>query len=385
MKKVVLFSLLAMLLAACNSDRLEVADGQKSSKPATRVFVQGQLISSAATKGDYRWPYVSDEGWETARFSIRADNTAPDYLDHSSDLYYGRRPGVNGKNRGRVATNYPYGHYNDRDFDYTKRDRKTGNNIGLFRYVFDTKGLKTQLAILEAPKVRDILDDEVIDLEKAIASGKNVAANTEKLDGVNAILAHSDEYLESHVLWYVVKEVGMMNGWHVNGIISENVVGEPDNIPDNVEVDIHQQKHADWAEIKTSVHVRTDAGFVEINIPLEEADIVEDEDFDVRIYQDYFSGDEARVKATVTISHNEAGITILISDIDNAQIEQYKASFGDGLTVEIHSFCTLDNPEEIWSKVSKSIVVRTGKPVTVVGQITSALFEDSYPVRIMHP
>lgn len=386
MRKIAFLPLLAtVFLTNCsnNGEYMEIENLKNDNAPETRVFVQGQMISQG-TKG-LAWPYVStEEGWETARFSIRADGTIPDYKDKSSALYYGRPAGKDGKNRGKIATGYPYGHYNDRDLDYELIDKKTGNNIGLFRYVYDPKGLQTQKAIIEAPLVEDILADEVTDLEAQIAAGKNVAKNTAALEDVNNLIAKGSEYLNSHVLWYVVKEVGMKNGWHVNGVIVDYEVGEPNNIPDNVEVDIHQEEHTDWSEIKTSVHVRTDAEFVEINIPLSYEDIVEQDDFDIRVYKTYFK-DVEYSDVTVTISHNDKGITIKISDIDPALIDSYKSSFGDGLTVEIHSYCTLDDQDAIWEKVKKSSVISTGKPVTVVGQITNAFNDQKEPIKIMKP
>ena len=386
MKKTSLLALIAtVVFSSCTNDYLNNVEVQEGVQlPETRVFVQGQMVNNGTKASDLAWPYVSSEGWETARFSIRADGTIPDYKDKSSSLYYGRPAGKPGKNRGKVLTAYPYGHYNDRDLDYTKKDKKTGDNIGLFRFVYDPKGMQTQKAILEAPLVEDILADEVDDLQAKIDKNQNVAKNTAELEKVNALIALGSEYLNSHVLWYVVKEVGMKNGWHVNGVIRDYEIGEPDQTPENVEVDIHQQEHADWSEIKTSVHVRTDAESVEINIPLSFDDIVENDDFDIRVYKTYFKDDEYN-DVTVEITHDEKGITILIKDIDPELIEQYKEEFGDGLTVEIHSYCKTDDQDAIWEKVKNSCVVTTGKPCTVVGQITSAYNEEVVPVKIMKP
>ena len=386
MKKLVLFSLLSVALLACTHEYMGQQDVVRTNLPDTRVYVQGHLVGEPATKSGLTWPYVSPDGWETARFSIRADRTVPDYMDHSSALYYGRKPGVDGNNRGKVYTNFPYGHYNDRDLDYEKVDKKTGNNIGLFRYVFDSKGVQTQLAIKEAPTVRAILEDEKVDLEKLIAQGKSVSSNQAKLDDVNSLLANTDEYLQSHVLWYVVKEVGMKNGWHVNGTLVPDPVPVPgpDTVGDNVEVDIHQQVHADWAEIKTSVHVRTDAESVVLNIPLAFEDILEGDGVNVRIYKDYFKDTEYE-GLTITVTHDENGITIAIENIDAAKIDQYKAEFGDGLTVEVQSFCKNDSAERIWEAVKHSAVVTTGKPCTVVGKISSGYFDDSYDVKVIDP
>ncbi len=385
MKKLSLLALLAISIVSCTGriDKEEYEEIDPTT-PATRVFVQGKMVgSNSATKG-LAWPYVSEEGWETAQFYIRADGTIPDFTDKSSAYYFGRTPGKDGNNRGKVLTDYPYGHYNDRDYDYEKVGKKTGYNIGLFRYVYDVKGLTPQLAIAEAPLVEDILGDDKSDLEQAIADGKNVAYNTARLEEINALLAKGSEYLNSHVLWYVVKEVARKSGWHVNGIIAEDEPGEPSKIGDNVEIDIHQQEHSTWSEIKTSVHVRTDAGSVKINIPLKPEDIVEQSAFDVRVFKDYYEqGSYSDV--TITVSHNDDGIDILIDNIKSELIESYKNTFGDGLTVEIHSFCTNDDKADIWSKLKKSAVVSTGKPVTVIGQITSAYYDELIPVTVMNP
>ena len=383
MKKLVIFTLLSVALIGCTSENYGGSD--LSNLPATRVFVQGHQIGDPLTKAGsgLEWPYVSvTEGWETARFSIRADGTVPDYMDHKSEEYYGRRPGKDGRNRGKVYTDFPYGHYNDRDFDYEKKDKKTGNNIGLFRYVFDSKGVQTQLAIKEAPMVSAILQDVVDDLEADIAAGKSVSANTAKLAKVNALIGLGDDYLQSHVLWYVVKEVGMKNGWHVNGSIVPDPVPAPTPhmVAPNVVVDIHQQEHADWAEIKTSVHIRTDAGSVVLNIPLAYDDIVEKDGVNVRVFNE--TGFEG---LSITTEHNEKGITISIDGIPADKIDELKEKYNDGLTVEVHSFCTNGEPARIWEAVQKSCVVTTGKPCTVVGQITSAFNDDSYPVKVQDP
>ena len=382
MKKLVFFTLLSVALVGCTSENY--GGSENSNLPATRVFVQGHQVGDLQTKASgLVWPHVDPEGWETARFSIRADRTIPDYTDHSSTLYYGRKPSVDGNNRGKVYTDFPYGHYNDRDLDYELRDKKTGKNIGLFRYVFDPKGIQTQLAIKEAPTVRAILTDEKEDLEAAIAAGKNVTKNTASLADVNSLLANTDEYLQSHILWYVVKEVGMKNGWHVNGTIVPDPVPEPTPhmVAPNVVVDIHQQEHADWAEIKTSVHIRTDAGSVVLNIPLAYDDIVEQDGVNVRVFNET-GFDDLRI----TTTHNEDGITIAIEDIPADKIDELKEKYNDGLTVEVHSFCTNGESARIWKAVQKSCVVTTSKPCTVVGQITSAFFDgESYLVKVKNP
>ena len=404
-RKLIVLMLCAPLFVACSSDSNDVVS-QQPSTPSTEVFVQGgilsargNMISANTTRADVhtdsqhgsytKWPYVSAEGWETARFSIRADGKIVGVEDQSSSLYYGRPAGKMGRNRGAVYTLYPYGRYNDRDLDYYQRDKKTGNNIGLFRYVHDDKGQRTQVAIEDAPLVVDILADEKEDLEAAIAKGQNVAKNQENLDKVEALIARGSDYLEKHILWYVVKEVGMKNGWHVNGVlvnlddpnyevpkIDRNAMAA--SVKDEVEIDIHQQKHQDWSEIKTSVHVRADVESIKINLPIREDNILEQDDFAIRIYDFYYK--EYAINHTVT--HDANGITIEISNIPADLIQELKQNIGDGLTVEIHSYCKRE--DEVWDDLKNSAVISMGKPCEQLkGQITSALREgELVPIKL---
>jgi len=320
---------------------------------------------------DLKWLYENtDEGWATARFSIRSDNNITDYLNHSSDEYFGRSAGKAGNNRGKVSTLYPYGHYNDRNLDYLQKDKETGENIGMFRYVYDPEGIKTQLAILEAPTVEEILGDEVVDLEAAIAAGKDVAKNTAKLERVNDMLALGSEYLNSHVLWYVVKEVGVRYGWHVNGVIADDPAPVPpfiDVVSDDVVVDIHQQEHQDWNSIKTSIHIRADIENIKINIPLKEQDIIEQDDFAIRVYKQWYLEYEP---VEIQVTHDENGITIEVTNIPADLIAKMKEDFGDGLTIEVYTY-TIKG--DIWDDLKKSRIVSMGKAATVDGQVTSAL------------
>lgn len=385
-KSFFLFSILsvATLMVSCNNDEnFDVKQGS-TVQPETEVYFQGQKLSYEGQEsvanvrakiqimnpaGGLAWPKHTDDGWESARFSIRADGTIPDFYDKSSSLYYGRpagKVGPSSHNVGKVSNLYNYPHYNDRDLDYYKVDKKTGYNIGLFRYIYDQKGLKTQPVILEAPSVVDILSDEVVDLEAEIAAGKNVAKNTAALADVNALIDKGADYLDSHVLWYVVKEVASQYRWHVNGVIRDVETPEYviDPIPDNVEVDVHQQVHDTWNEIKTSIHIRTDCSSVKVIIPLKEEDILEADDFDIRVYNFYYK--EYTVKHNIT--HNAQGITIEITDIPADMIADMKSSFGDGITIEVHSYCTKD----VWEELKNSRV-QTGKPCEVIGQVSTAL------------
>ena len=384
MKKSSLLLLGLVVFAGCTNDDNDYQDNQDYSfLPETEIFVQGQqLFAANYSKASYGWPKVNQtEGWEVARFTIRADGQVQDYTDKNPAQYYGRS-GNTGNNQGKISSLFPYGRYNDRDLDYYKKDKKTGENVGWFRYAYDPKGMKTQLAILEAPAVSVILTD----IRNDIKAGKVADGNGSKLAQIDGWLKQDTlepGYLDSHVLWYVVKEVGMRYGWHVNGVITDTVVADykidPNaKIPDNVEIDIHQQDHYDWNEIKTSIHIRTDCESLKINIPLDYETIVEQDDFAIRVF-DYNYKEYA---ISTEITHDENGITINITNIPADLISELKTKFGDGLTIEVHSYC---NTSDYWEKLKKSCVVSTGKPCTVNGQITSAFNDEKAIISVMNP
>lgn len=380
-KKILSLFACAALLASCNNEKATVINQETGLKivnplPQTEIYVQGQRLLSAnpQSRADYNWPMHTD-AFETAYFRIRADgNKIVGIQEMPSAQFFGRTPGKAGNNKGKVSTLYPYGRYNDRDFDYYQTDKKTGQNIGLFRFLLDNTGQNTQLAITEAPMVEDILADEKADLQTAIANGQDVAKNIVKLAKVDSLLSLGSQHLNSHVLWYVVKEVGTRYGWQVNGIIGADQVPEytidTSLVPDDVDIDIHQQIRAGWNEIKTLLRIRTDVESITINIPLKQEDIIEQDHFTIRA----FNFDNSEYHIAHTISHDSNGITIEISNIPDDLIQNLKQDFGEGLTIEINSYCTI---KDNWEQLSQSCVVSTGKPCTVNGQIHSTMHPES--------
>lgn len=391
MKKVsfLLCAVLPFIAACSNDDNATVSPTPEEQQlPSTEVFVQGQTLNYSLTRSGEGDP-VSET--EEARFFIRIDGRIPGYTNQNPLLYYGRNQGT--ENVGKVNTLYPYGRYNDRDYDYYEKDKKTGMNIGLFRYVFDPQGVQTKLAIAEElPSLRGMLEHEITVCQNNVDKGQNVEANQAKVEALTQILNQEGDL---HVIWYVVKEVGMQHGWHVDGVLTTKDVTDVSDIPqigsdiakdvdkydfeeshfdpstvaDNLEVDIHLQEHKDWNEIKTSVHIRTDAESVTINLPIAPEYIVEQDDFAVRIFDYYYK----EYELTHEITHDANGITISITGIDPEFIQQLKSKFGDGLNVEVHSYCT--QLETVWDALKNS-TVSTGKPCTVKGQISNAYKPD---------
>ncbi len=386
MKKVFFFLALLPLFVACtneeNDDNIVIPRDNNQSNtvvskvPSTNVFVQGSLINYAFTKADLNGNYGygkgnfpkvnTEEGWEVAKFTIRIDASFPGVVNQAAEKYWSKR---GGPNLGKVYTAFPWGKYDDRGLDYYKVDTKTGSNTGLFRYVLDPSGYRVNKAIMEEPDMKVYFE---------WLMGQSDVEYKDKLQEV------IDNWADYKIIWYVAKEVGSQYLWHVNGIlvekdktpehIWEEIKDDVDDDMDisedegaeNVEIDIHKQEHKDWNEIKTSIHVRADVENVQINIPIEYANIVEADDFQIRIYNKYISG----VEIKNMIVHDENGITITIDNIDPELIKMLKEKFGDGLTVEIHSYCKKE--DGVWDAMKKT-TIELGKKNILKYQITSAV------------
>ena len=373
-----LFSLL-MILGSCGKDEdLNKNVIIREQLPSTEVFVQGSLVNYGSTRADLNsdqgygkgvWPNINvTEAWETAKFSIRIDATFPGYINQDVGDYWSKKDKVAPKNLGKVYTNYPWGRYNDRNLDYYKVDKSTGNNIGMFRYVLDPFGIKVNNALMEVPDMKEYLQ------------WMYGLSDTKYKDKLKEILDNWDDY---DLIWYVAKEVGSQYLWHVNGyfkkkdhtytideildLIDDEIddMDISEDVEDNVEVDIHLQEHKDWNEIKTSIHVRTDAGSIKVNLPINYANIVEADDFAIRVYNYYISG----IDVQSMITHDENGITINITNIDPTLIKKLKYEFGDGLTIEVHSYCK--KLEGVWEELKHSTITTT-KDCELKYQIGSA-------------
>lgn len=221
-----------------------------------------------------------------------------------------------------------------------------------------------------------------------------------------------------HVVWYLAKD--MNNGWHIDGLLTDKVdikeacdacrdegfgeitFGEngsqltydelmaffPVNykikpLDKTLGVDIHQQKHDKWGEIKTSVHIK-EAKDVTINIPVSKDYTLENADNNVltRYFEKYYevqNYDEtigASVKVIVERLAN--GVTISITGVTEDLVKALERRYNDGLTVEIHTFYKLtdakgesDYKAAVWNSVKNSKVTYGGD---VKGQITSAFY-----------
>ena len=224
------------------------------------------------------------------------------------------------------------------------------------------------------------------------------------------------------VIWYLAKS--MENGWHVDGLLTDKddikaaceacknegfqeiTFGENDGkkqltylqlvgyyptiynikpIDPTLFVDIHQQKHSSWGEIKTSLHIK-EAKDVKVYLPVGMGYSVEGADPAAlaRYFEKYFEVQDydAAIGANVqlTIERQAAGITISVTGITKELLKALERRYNDGLTIEIHSYYKLsdnkgaDNIAPVWSALKNSTVTYDGD---VKCSITSAFNSES--------
>lgn len=258
---------------------------------------------------------------EKAYFYIRVDDSIPGMGKYPSDRYYPQA--IGGSYRGSENLGYI-----NKDYAWSK--------CKLYpKYVFSTTGI----------------DPNCIDTYPKESSFFSQCPFTKPAN--------------TKILWYIAK---LENGsWHVDGVLTADTVKdindipninipEKDNLPTqhlnngNVEVDINKQVHKDWNEIKTSIHIRDYIDSMIITIPIPKEYIVDQDDTAIRTFE-YISGTTS--KATVTISHTE-GIKYIIT-ADNDYIKSLLDTNKDGLTLEIHSYTTVNNIDEYLEKATVTV------------------------------
>lgn len=259
------------------------------------------------------------------------------------------------------------------------------------KYIWGTDGSAVQSIIVDEPTLEDLL----------------LADENTKYD-LTGYIEHKDEL---HFIWYACKQQATDHIWHIDGIltskdktdITETIYGDKQKkdyddaglIEDKgsvvknecVEVDIHQQEHKDWNEIKTSIHLR-DTVTAEVFLPL---DYVEQaDDFNIRAGIDFeYITEKMDTKVKIgdkeytleaSITHEEKGIRIIVKPNAEA-LEAAQLLYRDGITYEIHSYVTYGIPQDvIWQKLSKSTVTVT--PQTYLyGQITSAYNDERIEIK----
>ena len=364
MKKLLLFLMSAICLASCSEDS-NVTGGDNGnpslSGRTTEVYVQGQSLA-ASTRA------IDATNTKTAHFFLRIDNRIPDKdgnISYPSNLYWPKKPGNRGDvtviadgNAGTIDMSYPY---------WTI----SGNT----RYIYDSTGMSVQNALVKVPSWTDLM-----------------AANQDHTYGVDDI-----DFTKYKIIWYVIKEE--KNGWHVDGVLTLMDTKDVTDIPGitidedkkmenskkdepavsldngNVEVNIHEQLHKDWNEIKTSIHVRDLVDKVTVEIPIGADNMVPSDDFAIRTY-DYALESKVYIKGheydlgtanpiKVQVEHQSDKLVITIQNINHDYIKGLLEQYGDGITVEVHSYPKSLSNDAIWSMIYDVDAKKTKCKVTV--------------------
>lgn len=378
MKKLLLFVMTALCLASCGEDSNVTGGGTdkptvdpNASARTTQVYVQGSDLS-----GKYSTTRAMSDNIADAHYFIRIDNRIPveGYEPCPSNLYWPKKAGNQGDvtiiadaNKGTINLDYPYW---------------TSSSNGS-KYIFDTTGKSVEKALEGVPTLTQML-----------------SVNLDKTYGIEEI-----DFSKYKVIWYVVKKEN--NGWHVDGVLTLNTTKDVTEVPGikidesskmenlakpdmpddaefgngNVEVNIHEQLHKDWDEIKTSIHVRDLVDEVRVEIPIEQANMVESDDFAIRTYDydlastvfinghEYALGDANPIK--VKVEHKADRIVITVSAINHDYIKALREAYGDGVTVEVHSYPKNLSKDAIWNKIQGSkVYVLPGSYPTVTPKIT---------------
>ena len=228
-----------------------------------------------------------------------------------------------------------------------------------------------------------------------------------------------------HVIWYFAKyfESGRGKGWHIDGLLTDKTdikaaceasqdegfgaitFGESEGkeqlsyndlisryktiynikpIDKTLGVDIHQQEHNDWGEIKTSVHLN-EAKSVTITLPVGDEYTVEGQDMGevVKEYGKLYNVQtyNATIGSNVNVKTERLKdkVVITITGVSDELLKALERRYNSGLTVEVHTFYTLkdksgkDCKPDVWTALKKSTVNYEG---SMKGQITSAFNEN---------
>ncbi|MDO4951479.1 MAG: hypothetical protein Q4E49_05395 [Bacteroidales bacterium] len=381
MKKYLLFFASAMMmLAACNSD--SVFD-EPTPSPAPAITTPQTAVKAGFAKSTGAGSILFDETPVAAeptatiktKFSVRIDNRIPrkeasgkDY--NIKDYYTVCVPTGPFNNNKSNRANFAYGRLYDNG-DY--KTPKPGFTTNVTHYLYDPTGEDIEGLFAETPDFKACLEADT---------------RFKDIDWDNV-----------KIIWYVVKrqkevDLGTADYWHVDGLVTFPDVDKIDDVPDSepddidyfnddpdwkdgeVEVDIHQQEHLNWNEIKTSIHIR-EAVDVTVEIPIGDQYLAEADDFRIRVWTAYYTIDNTEYPVTITTKHFVNKIVIKVTGVTQELIDKAKTqSDGDGITVEVNSYYENITHELAWEKLKKATVTTDAK-TNIRGQITSAFFTEN--------
>ena len=382
MNKIFLLLLSVLILSACSEEGAFTGnEGGATTKqsPATKVYVQGKLLNDFTS---FNYTKATNNTKEAAAYYfIRIDNRIPEMFGQcDASLYFPRNTNkVDGGsvfsplNTGTIKLDYPYW-----------KTAEPSTHVG--QYIYDTTGKKVLETVGTVPT-----------LENIIAANQDASVDFSRIDPSKV-----------KIIWYVSKFT--WNRWHVDGVLTLNSTKDVTEVPGieedkdldnskdeptinegengNIEVDIHQQEHNTWDEIKTSIHVRDLVDQVTVEIPIDKGHITDADDFALRLYdfelesKVFINGTEYTLDSTnpvkVTISHEDDKVIITVQCTDESYLNALRKEYGDGVTVEVHTYPKDLTKAEIWGKVKNSVVkvVPSTYDRLIYKGATSAFFEN---------
>lgn len=369
-------------MVSCSSDFVDTNTSNPNGSidaltPSTEVSVQGVKITTrsaasandaVAFAADYTGTQVSTS---PAYFFVRIDNRIPGAGSFPSTKYFPQSSWG-----GSIFAEGNTGAVNQDASGVTWKYL----NSSITSYIYDTTGKTTVAPLTKIPELSDLL-----------AAHQNSAYD---LSTINT------DTLK--VIWYVTKyEDGT---WHVDGVLTGKSTTSTDQIPNmdtnsgsdkmsddapaesdttdtpdtekdtvaapgNVEVDIHQQEHTDWTQIKTSIHVRDSVSKVVVEIPLDIDHVAEQDDFAIRTYdlnlaeKVYINGKEYTFEdskaLSVNVEHQATKVVITVNVLSQEYLAALKKEYGDGITVEVNTYGKDITNEALWPYVKQSTVTVT--------------------------
>ena len=389
----------ALLFCGCSSDSGidDIINPTPAPTPASTPQTSVQV--GVSKSGAFSHQMVAEQA-ETAEgyFFIRIDNRIPgtEYMGNtfSSKLYFPRTYSGDycsktSYNKGVISL--------DEELGY-----KVGAGVSL--YIFSTDGSATSRAIIQQPSLQDLIDGQTWENSQVHWSDNKRSSryigNKLDLSGLDT------DTLK--IIWYVVKL--QYDGWHIDGVLTGQstkdvteipgmditeggamvndtiIAPDPENedslivVPDvpefndgEVEVDIHQQTHDSWDEIKTAIHIR-DTVDVTVRIPIPEQYLAEQDDFRIRVWTAYYTVGNSSYPVTITAIHETEDLIINVSGVTAELLNKAKEETnGDGITVEVCSYYKNLDHAQAWEWI-KASTVTTYEKTTIRGQITSAFF-----------
>lgn len=385
MKKYILPALLSMALFSCSNSMEDLAEpdiSHYSKMKASEVYIYSGSTPLGQTKGIYdkkeELGYsIPKDGKFDVWYYIRIDGKIPGepINNNTADQYFPQtttgKTVISDLNHGTVNANVEW---------------RTSDTKKFPKYVFSTDATGVQSIIVDEPTLDELF-----------------AANQGTKYDLSGYIEHKDEL---HFLWYACKQQSADHIWHVDGIltskdrtdISQTIYGndqiknytDAGMVIDNkdvsrkgyIEIDVHQQQHTDWNEIKTSIHMR-DTAAVEVFLPIDYQ--AQADDFDIRIGEEFkyiteyknasITIGDTTYDVAVTIKHEAEGIRIQIQPNKEALIAARKL-YDDGITFEVHSYVTSDVTNQfIWDRL-KTTTCTDDPYTTIIGQITSAYYDE---------